>query len=83
LVCICAGCFCHADTTYGYNALTSKFGGMLKQGVIDPVKVTRSALQKAVSIAGLPQTTKALITDIPEETGATPQMPSGMGMDYA
>ena len=56
---------------------------MLEQGVIDPVKVTRSAVQNAVSIAGLLLTTEALVTDIPEENGAAPQMPGGgMGMDY-
>jgi chaperonin GroEL len=68
------------DTSYGYNVLTGEFGSMLEQGVIDPVKVTRSAVQNAVSIAGLLLTTEALITDIPEETSA-PAMPGG-GMDY-
>jgi chaperonin GroEL len=68
------------DTSYGYNVLTNEFGSMLAQGVVDPVKVTRSAVQNAVSIAGLLLTTEALITDIPEETAA-PQMPGG-GMDY-
>jgi chaperonin GroEL len=72
------------DSTYGYNVLTGEFGSMLEQGVIDPVKVTRSAVQNAVSIAGLLLTTEALITDIPEETSAPP-MPGGgggMGMDF-
>ena len=68
------------DSSYGYNVLTNEFGSMLEQGVVDPVKVTRSAVQNAVSIAGLLLTTEALITDIPEETAA-PQMPGG-GMDY-
>jgi chaperonin GroEL len=70
------------DTSYGYNVLTGEFGSMLEQGVIDPVKVTRSAVQNAVSIAGLLLTTEALITDIPEESGAAPQMPGGGGMDF-
>ena len=71
------------DSSYGYNVLTGEFGSMLEQGVIDPVKVTRSAVQNAVSIAGLLLTTEALVTDIPEEKGAAPQMPGGgMGMDY-
>ena len=71
------------DTSYGYNVLTGEFGSMLEQGVIDPVKVTRSAVRNAVSIAGLLLTTEALVTDIPEEQGAAPQMPGGgMGMDY-
>ena len=48
-----------------------------------PVKVTRSAVQNAVSIAGLLLTTEALVTDIPEEKGAAPPMPGGgMGMDF-
>jgi len=70
------------DTTYGYNVLTNEFGSMLEQGVVDPVKVTRSAVQNAVSIAGLLLTTEALVTDIPEEKGATPPMPGGGGMDF-
>ena len=69
------------DTTYGYNVLTGEFGSMLEQGVVDPVKVTRSAVQNAVSIAGLLLTTEALITDIPEEKPAPP-MPGGGGMDF-
>jgi len=70
------------DTTYGYNVLTGEFGSMLEHGVIDPVKVTRSAVQNAVSIAGLLLTTEALITDIPEEKSPMPQMPGGGGMDF-
>ncbi|MBK9710567.1 MAG: chaperonin GroEL [Kouleothrix sp.] len=69
------------DTTYGYNVLTGEYGSMLEQGVVDPVKVTRSAVQNAVSIAGLLLTTEALITDIPEEKPAPP-MPGGGGMDF-
>jgi chaperonin GroEL len=69
------------DTTYGYNVLTNEFGSMLEQGVVDPVKVTRSAVQNAVSIAGLLLTTEALITDIPEAPsgGGGGGMPGGMG----
>jgi chaperonin GroEL len=70
------------DTTYGYNVLTGEFGSMLEQGVIDPVKVTRSAVQNAVSIAGLLLTTDALITDIPEEKSAPPMPGGGGGMDF-
>jgi len=69
------------DPSYGYNVLTGQLGSMLEQGVVDPVKVTRSAVQNAVSIAGLLLTTEALITDLPEEKSA-PQMPGGGGMDY-
>ncbi|HEU5010933.1 MAG TPA: chaperonin GroEL [Roseiflexaceae bacterium] len=67
------------DSTYGYNVLTGEFGSMLEQGVLDPVKVTRSAVQNAVSIAGLLLTTEALVTDIPEDKAA-PAMPGGGGM---
>src|SRR5690349_21653523 len=69
------------DTSYGYNVLTGELGSMLEQGVVDPVKVTRSAVQNAVSIAGLLLTTEALITDLPEEKAAPP-MPGGGGMDF-
>ena len=73
------------DTSYGYNVLTGEFGSMLEQGVVDPVKVTRSAVQNAVSIAGLLLTTEALVTDIPEASpsGAGGMPGGGMGgMDY-
>jgi chaperonin GroEL len=71
------------DTSYGYNVLTGEFGSMLEQGVIDPVKVTRSAVQNAVSIAGLLLTTEALIADSPEASSAGGGgMPGGGGMDF-
>jgi chaperonin GroEL len=70
------------DTGYGYNVLSGEFGNLINMGVIDPVKVTRSAVQNAVSIAGLLLTTEALIADLPEEKGATPPMPGGGGMDF-
>jgi chaperonin GroEL len=69
------------DPNYGYNVLTGQFGSMIEQGVLDPVKVTRSAVQNAVSIAGLLLTTEALVTDIPEDKPAPP-MPGGGGMDF-
>lgn len=66
----------------GFNALTSKFEDLVAAGVIDPVKVTRTALQNAASIAMMMLTTEALITDIPEEKKeTTPGMPPG-GMEY-
>ena len=65
------------DTTLGYNVLTGEYGSMIEQGIIDPVKVTRSAVQNAVSIAGMILTTEALITDLPEEKGG--QGGGGMG----
>lgn len=69
-----------SDSTYGYNVLTGEFGSMVEQGIIDPAKVTRSAVQNAVSIASMILTTEALITDIPEEKPAPPMHPGGM--DY-
>jgi len=66
----------NASATYGYNALTHKFGDMVKQGVIVPMKVERIALQNAASIAGLLLTTDALVSEIPEKKKA----PAGGGM---
>ncbi|RLL55915.1 chaperonin GroEL [Mariprofundus sp. EBB-1] len=65
---------------YGYNAQTEEYGDLVKMGVIDPTKVTRSALQYAASIAGLLITTEAMIADIPapEAAGGAPDM-GGMG----
>jgi chaperonin GroEL len=65
-------------TTEGYNAATDTYGDMLASGVIDPTKVTRSALQNAASIAGLLMTTEAMITEIPEDDKAGAGMPGGM-----
>ncbi|HIH41431.1 TPA: chaperonin GroEL [Candidatus Woesearchaeota archaeon] len=69
----------------GYNAKTDKFEDMFKAGVIDPTKVTRTALQNAVSISTMLLITEAVVTDIPEKEGSKPQMPQmggmpGMGM---
>ena len=64
--------------SYGYNAATEKFGDLVEEGVIDPAKVTRTALQNAASIAGLMLTTEALVSEIPEDD-KTPAMPGGMG----
>ncbi|MDG2392392.1 MAG: chaperonin GroEL [Thalassotalea sp.] len=63
---------------YGYNAGTSVYGDMLAMGILDPTKVTRSALQFAASVAGLMLTTEAMITDAPQE--AAPAMPDMGGM---
>jgi len=72
------------DSDYGFNALTGEFGSMTKFGILDPLKVTRSALQNAASVAMMVLTTEGLITDLPEEKKDVPQMPSGGmgGMDY-
>lgn len=73
------------NSDYGYNALTNKFELMTKNGILDPLKVTRSALQNAASVAMMVLTTEGLITDIPEEEKSPaggPGQPPGMGMGY-
>ena len=66
----------HKNKNYGYNVLTDKYEDMVESGIIDPAKVTRSALQNATSIAAMILTTEALITDLPEkERSAAPAMP--------
>ena len=66
--------------SYGWNAATGEFGDLLEMGVVDPTKVTRTALQNAASIAGLILTTDAMIVEAPkEEKKAAPAMPE---MDY-
>ncbi len=69
------------DSDYGFNALTGEFGSMTKFGILDPLKVTRSALQNAASVAMMVLTTEGLVTDLPEEKKETP-MPGGGGMEY-
>ncbi len=65
----------------GYNVLSGQFTDMIKDGVIDPVKVVRGALENAASIASMILTTEVLITDLPEKDKPAPAMPPG-GMDY-
>jgi chaperonin GroEL len=65
------------NDSFGFNAQTEEFEDLVKAGVIDPAKVTRTALQNAASIAGLMLTTEAMVADIPEEDKAP--MPGGMG----
>lgn len=67
------------DTALGYNARTGKFESMFKSGIIDPVKVTRLALQNAVSIGAMILTTEAMVTEIPEKEEKMPTPPGGMG----
>ena len=64
---------------YGYDAELGEFGPMLERGIVDPVKVTRYALQNAASVAAMVLTTESMITEIPEPTPAAPAMPP---MDY-
>ena len=68
------------DQNFGYNALTGKFEDLVRAGVIDPTKVTRTALENAASIAGLLLTTEALVVEIPESK-ALPGGSNGSGMD--
>ena len=62
----------------GYNAATGEFGDMIKMGLPDPTKVTRTALQAAASVAGLMITTECMVTEVVEENAAAPAMPPGM-----
>ncbi|MCK5386845.1 MAG: chaperonin GroEL, partial [Gammaproteobacteria bacterium] len=64
---------------FGYNASNAEYGDMIDMGILDPTKVTRSALQNAGSVAGLMITTEAMVTDMPVEEGA-PAMPDMGGM---
>ena len=66
------------DTNYGYDAQKNEFTDMVKSGIIDPVKVVRSALQFAASVAGLLVTTEAMVAEKPEKKA--PQMQGGGGM---
>ena len=63
----------------GFNAATEEYEDLVKAGVIDPAKVTRTALQNAASIAGLMLTTEAMVSEIPEDDKGSPAMPGGMG----
>ncbi len=67
------------DGNFGYNAATGEYGDMVEFGVIDPTKVTRSALQNAASVAGLLLTTEAMVTELPQDAPAAP-MPDMGGM---
>ena len=69
------------STNWGYEIIKNEIVDLPRAGIIDPVKVVRSAVENAVSIAGMILTTEALVTDIPEKEKA-PAMPPGGGMDY-
>jgi chaperonin GroEL len=73
--------------TYGFNAQTGEYGDMITMGIVDPVKVVRTALQDAASVAGLLVTTEAMIAEAPKKEAAAPAMPGGGmggmgGMDF-
>ena len=63
---------------YGYNAANGEYGDMVEFGILDPTKVTRTALQNAASIAGLMITTEAMVAELPKKE--EPAMPGGGGM---
>lgn len=65
---------------FGYDAQTGQYGDLIAKGIIDPKKVTRTALENAASISGLLLTTEALVTEAPEEEKAAPSVPGGGGM---
>jgi chaperonin GroEL len=69
------------DSSFGYNAAKNTFEDLVKAGVIDPTKVTRTALQNAASIAGLMLTTEAMVSEIPEPKPAAPAGGHGGGME--
>ncbi len=67
------------DNNYGYNAATGEYGDMLKMGILDPTKVTRTALQNAASVAGLMITTEAMVAELPKEEAPAGGGGGGMG----
>ena len=67
--------------SYGFNAATGDYGDMIEMGILDPAKVTRTAIQAAGSVAGMMITTEAMVTDVPQDaTAAAPAMPDMGGM---
>jgi chaperonin GroEL len=70
------------NTNLGFDVLAEEYADLPARGIIDPAKVTRSALENAASIAAMILTTEALITDMPEKEKPMPAMPPGGGMDY-
>jgi chaperonin GroEL len=67
---------------YGYDADVGEYGPMLEKGIVDPAKVTRSALQNAASVAAMVLTTESMISEIPQDKPSMPSMPPGGGMDF-
>ncbi len=73
-------CVLEKDGAYGYDALNSKYVDMFQAGIVDPAKVTRSALINAASVGSMLLTTEAAVVDIPEEKSSTPDMSAMAGM---
>ncbi|MGB7622837.1 MAG: TCP-1/cpn60 chaperonin family protein, partial [Terriglobia bacterium] len=72
----------NSNENFGFNAETGEFEDLVKSGVLDPAKVTRTALENASSIASLMLTTEALVSEIPEKDKGAPTPPGGMGGMY-
>jgi chaperonin GroEL len=72
----------NSDPHFGYNAASGQYEDLIAAGVIDPTKVSRTALQNAASIASLMLTTEAMISEIPERNSGQVMNPMGQGMDY-
>jgi len=72
------------EDNYGYNAQTGEYGDLIQLGIVDPVKVVRTALQNAASVASLLITTEAMIAELPKKDAPMPAMPGGGmgGMDF-
>jgi chaperonin GroEL len=68
------------EGNYGYNAATGEYGDMIEMGILDPAKVTRTALQAAGSVAGLMITTEVMIAESPKDDAPAPAMPDMGGM---
>ena len=66
--------------SFGFNAANSEYGDMIEMGILDPAKVTRTALQAAGSVAGMMITTEAMVTDVPKDDTPMPPMPDMGGM---
>ena len=64
---------------FGFNAANDTYGDMIEMGILDPTKVTRTALQNAASVASLMLTTECMVAEAPKDEGAAPAMPGGMG----
>jgi chaperonin GroEL len=71
-----------SSTTIGYDVLKDEYGDMLERGIVDPAKVTRSAVENAASIGGMVLTTEVMVTDKPEPKPAMPAMPPGGMGDF-
>ena len=68
------------DFKFGFNAQTEEYGDLIANGIVDPAKVVRTALQDAASVAGLLITTEAMVAEAPKKDGGAPAMPDMGGM---